>query len=43
MTLFSVIKMMIVSDAPGCGITYDCHSTNSYAARVINYAPREHL
>ncbi len=36
-----------VSDAPYCGVTYDCHSDNSrgviYALRVFSYAPREHL
>jgi hypothetical protein len=35
-----VIKMMIVSDAVSCGITYDCHSDNF---RGVIYAPREHL
>jgi hypothetical protein len=42
-----VVRMMIVSDTPSCGITYDCDSDDSrgviYALRVINYAPREHL
>ncbi len=41
-----VVRMMIVSDAPSCGVTYNCHSDDSrgiiYAPRVINYYPREH-
>jgi hypothetical protein len=36
-----------LSEASNCGATYDCHSDNSrgvtYAPRVFNYAPREHL
>ncbi len=35
-----VIRMTIVTDAPGCGITYDYHSDN---CRGVIYAPREHL
>jgi hypothetical protein len=39
--------MTIVSDASGCGITYDNHSDDSkgviYAPRDVNYAPREQL
>ncbi len=34
------IRMMIVSDASSCDITYDHHSNKS---RVVIYAPREHL
>jgi hypothetical protein len=47
------ISMTIVSDAPSCGVTYNCHSDSSrgiiyapiginYAPRVINEVPREH-
>jgi hypothetical protein len=32
--------MTIVSDAPSCGVTYDCHSDDS---RGVIFAPREHL
>jgi hypothetical protein len=35
-----VVRVMIVSDAQGCGITYGCHS--DYPKGVI-YAPRKHL
>ncbi len=39
--------MVIESDAPSCGVTYDDHSGDKrcviYAPKVINYAPREHL
>ncbi len=35
-----VFKMTIVTDAPRCGIPYDCHSDNS---RGVIYPPREHL
>ena len=48
---FRVIRMMIISDALSCGITYDGHSDDcrgvtyaprviNNASRVINYAPR---
>jgi hypothetical protein len=36
-----------VSDAPSSGVTYDHHSDDSkcvtYAPRVVNYTPREHI
>ncbi len=39
--------MMIISDAPSCGIAYNGHSDNSrgviYTPRVINYDPIGHL
>ncbi len=35
-----VIRMTIVTDAPGCGLTYDCYSDNF---RGVIYPPREHL
>jgi hypothetical protein len=35
-----VVRMTIVSDAPSCGVTYDCHSDDS---RGVISAPREHL
>jgi hypothetical protein len=35
-----IFRMTIVSDAPSCGINYDCHSDNS---RGVIYAPRENL
>ncbi len=42
-----IIRIMIVSDAPSCGITYGHHSYDTrgviYAPRVVNYAPRQHL
>jgi hypothetical protein len=42
-----VVRMMIVVDAPRCGISYNCHSDKSrgviYTPRVVNYGPREHL
>ncbi len=34
-----VIRMMTISDAPSCGITYDDHSDDS---RDVIYAPRVH-
>ncbi len=30
-----VIRMTIVTDAPGCGITYDCHSDNSEVSFML--------
>ncbi len=42
---YKVIRMMIVSDAPSCGVTYNRHSDGSrgviYAPKVVNYVPRE--
>jgi len=35
-----VVRMMIISDAPSCGVTYDHQSDNS---RGVIHAPREHL
>jgi hypothetical protein len=39
-----VVRMMIVSVALSCGVTYNCHSDDSrgviYSPRVINHAPR---
>ncbi len=39
----TIIRITIVSDAQSCGITYDHHSDNIYAAGVANCAPIEHL
>jgi hypothetical protein len=38
------VRMMIVSNTPSCGLTYNCNFDDYrgviYAPRVINYAPR---
>jgi hypothetical protein len=39
----TIIRITIVSDAPSCGITYDHHPDNIYAASVVNGTPIEHL
>jgi hypothetical protein len=35
--------MMIISDAPSVGVTYERLYDSNFAPRVINYAPLEHL
>jgi hypothetical protein len=35
-----IVIMSIVSDGLSCEVTYDHHSDDIYAPRVINYAPR---
>ncbi len=44
---YRVIRMMNLSDAPSCGITYNHSSDDSrgviYTFRVINYTLREKL
>ncbi len=39
-TIMKDTSRVVISDAPSCGVTYDCHSDNS---RGVIYAPREHV